>query len=55
VTGDGVARFGDIAAGGFQFAQHSAGARQKGFTGIGEANGAAEAVKEASAEFGFEF
>jgi len=35
--------------------ENGAGSREKGFAEIGEANGAAEAVEEAAAEFGFEF
>ena len=55
VAGDGILALGDVAAGGFEFAEDGAGARQKSFAGVGEADGAAETVKKADAEFGFEF
>jgi len=44
----------DIAAGGFEFTEHGAGARKKSLADIGEADGAAETVEEAGAEFVFE-
>jgi len=55
VAGNGVFAFGDVAAGSLEFAEDGAGAREKSFAGVGEADGAAEAVKETGAEFGFEF
>jgi len=45
----------DIAARGFEFAKDGAGAREEGLTGFGEADGTAEAIEEARAEFVFKF
>ena len=54
-TADGILLFDDIAARGFEFTQNSTGAGQKCFADFGEADGAAETVEEAGAEFVFEF
>ena len=55
MTGDGVFAFDDVAAGSFEFAEDGASAGEKGFADFGEADGAAEAIEQADAEFGFEF
>ena len=54
-TADGILALPDIALGGLEFAKHRAGARKKCFPQIGEADGAAEAVKKTGAKLGFEF
>ena len=51
---DGILLLDDVAARGFEFTQNSTGAGQKCFADFGEADGAAEAVEEAGAEFVFE-
>jgi hypothetical protein len=53
-SGFGLQAFGELVLGAGKFVEDGAGAREKGFTEVGEANGAAEAVEEAAAEFGFE-
>jgi hypothetical protein len=45
----------EVTAGGFEFAEHGAGAGEKGLAHFREPHGAAEAVKEARAEFVLEF
>ena len=52
---DGIFLLGDIAAGGFQFAEDRAGAGKKSLPSFREADGTTEAVEESSAEFIFEF
>lgn len=52
---DRVLLFDDVAASGFEFVQDATGAREKGFSDFGEADGAAKAVEEAGAEFIFQF
>jgi hypothetical protein len=37
--------FDDVAASGFEFAEYTAGAREKGFADFGEADGAAEPIE----------
>jgi hypothetical protein len=54
-TADGNLALPDVALGGLEFAEDGAGARKKCRPEIGEADGAAEAVKQSGAEFGFEF
>ncbi len=54
-TAAGVFMLGDIAACGFEFAKDSAGPGEKGFAKFGQANGTAETVEEAAAEFVLEF
>jgi hypothetical protein len=53
-AGFGLQALGEFVLGAGEFVEYGAGAGEKGFTEIGEANGAAEAVEEAAAEFGFE-
>jgi len=53
-TSDELFAFGDVASGGFQFAQYGAGAREKRLAKLGKPNGAAEAVEEARAELAFQ-
>jgi hypothetical protein len=55
VAGDGVFTFDDVAAGRLEFAEDRASAGEEGFADFGEADGAAETIKQAGAEFGFEF
>ena len=50
----GVSLLREVTAGGFEFAEDRAGAGKKGLPDFGEADGAAEAVEEAGAEFVFE-
>src|SRR4029077_11492794 len=54
-TTDGILALPDVALGGLQFAENSAGARKKGFSQIGETDGAAQPVEQAGAELVFEF
>jgi len=54
-TADGILLLDYVAASRLEFAQDAAGAGEKYFTDFGEANGAAETVEEAGAEFVFEF
>ena len=51
---DGVFALDNVALGGFEFAKDGAGAGKEGLAQIGEADGAAKAVEEPGAEFGFE-
>ena len=51
---EGIFLLDDIAAGGLEFAENGAGTGKKRFADVGEADGAAKAVEEAGAEFGFE-
>jgi hypothetical protein len=53
-TGFGLQAFGEFVFGAREFVKDRAGARQKRFAQFGEADGAAEAVEKAAAEFGFE-
>ena len=57
--GDGAAHgillVGQVAASGFEFAQHGAGTWQECLADFGEAHGAAKAVKQAGAEFVLQF
>src|SRR5258705_507638 len=55
LPGDGVFAFDDVASSGFQFSEHGMRARQKCFANFGQADGAAETIEQANAEFGFEF
>jgi len=52
---EGIFLLDDVAAGGFEFTENGASAWKKGFADLGEADGAAEAVEEAGAEFVFKF
>ncbi len=51
----GIFLLGEIAARGFEFAEDGAGAGKKRLADFGEADGTAEAIEEASAEFVLEF
>lgn len=51
---DGTFLFDDVASGGFEFAEDAAGAREKGFADVGEADGAAETIEKTSTQFVFE-
>ncbi len=53
-AGLGLHAFGEFVFGGREFVEDGAGAGEKGFAEIGEADGAAEAIEEAATEFGFE-
>jgi hypothetical protein len=53
-TGFRLQAFGEFVFGAREFVKDRAGARQKRFAQFGEADGAAEAVEKAAAEFGFE-
>src|SRR5882762_4050196 len=53
-AGFGVKALGEFVLGAGEFVEDGTRAGEKGFAEIGEANGAAEAIKEAAAEFGFE-
>ena len=50
----GISLLSQVAAGGFEFVKHGAGSRKKRLANFGEANGTAEAIEEAGAEFVFE-
>ena len=52
---DGVFALDDVALGGFQLAEDRAGAWQKRFARVGQADGAAEAVEQARAQFALQF
>ena len=54
-AGFGLQAFGKFVLGAGEFVEDGAGSGEKGFAQVGEAHGAAEAVEEAPAEFGFEF
>ena len=54
-AGFGLQALGELVLGAGEFVEDGAGAGKKGFAEVGEANGAAEAIEEAAAEFGFEF
>jgi hypothetical protein len=53
-SGFGLQAFGEFVLGAGEFVEYRTRAREKRFAEIGEADGAAEAVEEAAAEFGFE-
>jgi hypothetical protein len=53
-AGFGLQAFGEFVLGAGEFVEDGAGAREKGFAEVGEADGAAEAVEETAAEFRFE-
>src|SRR5229473_3475817 len=53
-TSDELFTFDDVTLGGFQFAKDGVGSREKRLAQLGKPNGAAEAVEEARAEFGFQ-
>ncbi len=50
----GLQALGDFVLGGGELVEDGAGAREKRLAEVGEANGAAQAIKQAAAEFGFE-
>lgn len=52
---DGILLVGEVPAGGFDFAQNGASAGQEGLSHLREADGTAEAIKETTAEFVFQF
>jgi hypothetical protein len=54
-TADGILALPDVALGGLEFAEDSAGAGKKCLAEICKADGAAKAVEQACAELGFEF
>jgi hypothetical protein len=54
-TGFGLETLGEFVFGAGEFVENGTRAGEEGFAEIGEADGAAEAVEEAAAEFGFEF
>ena len=53
-AGFGLQAFGEFVLCGRNFVKNGTGSGEKGFAEIGEADGAAEAIEEAAAEFGFE-
>jgi len=53
-SGFGLEAFGEFVLGAGEFVEDGAGTREEGFAEVGEADGAAEAIEEAAAEFGFE-
>ena len=53
-AGFGLQALGELVFGAGEFVENGAGAGEKGFAEVGEANGASKAVEEAAAEFGFE-
>jgi hypothetical protein len=53
-AGFGLQALGEFIFRAGEFVKDGAGAREEGFAQFGEADGAAEAVEEAAAEFGFE-
>jgi len=53
-AGFGLQTFGEFVLGAGEFVEDGAGTREESAAEVGEANGAAEAIEEAAAEFGFE-